>query len=455
MSTTTRRSRRQQQELVELAAKLDDGQATTTDIPTKLNRVDLVDDYDEPPQRSTFAALTAADGDDSDGDNDGGTHTPSSQSTKKKSNKKKKRKNKNAVIAIADALGATPGDAEVENDIEEPAASIVKPPGHATPPAAPSISKTSSANGTPAKRKGKSKGKADTKSAATPNNKHDDGLDEIDRALRDLNKADRRTGDQDASETADRFEHARQQRLLHATGFNSPIMRPLLAVDKQHLDPLKELERFFGSKVIASAGMTNSPNQPVGARARNPHHALGRQFSGRAGGFLAKPQQNWPPAAMVKGGLSMELIDEGNLTGQPVWSFEHSRVYKEVTKMFLQAISSHDPNALMALLHVHPYHVENLLQLSDMASQQGDQGMSSDFLDRALYAFERALAPNFNLQMGTARLDFRRIESRQFFRALEKRVSSLMKRGTWRTLHEYAKLLYACSPIDDPYGALI
>lgn len=157
--------------------------------------------------------------------------------------------------------------------------------------------------------------------------------------------------------------------------------------------------------------------------------------------MLAKPGPNWPPAALAKAGLSMELVESGN--GESLWTFQHSRAYIEVTHMYLEAVASMDPNQLMALLHVHPYHVETLLGLSDMAAQQGDPGMSQDFLDRALYAFERGFAPNFNLQNGNARLDFTKIESRGFFRAIDKRINSLMKRGTWRTLHEHAKLLYA------------
>ena len=250
-----------------------------------------------------------------------------------------------------------------------------------------------------------------------------DDLDEIDMALKELGL---RPGQASHSTT----------HTSHNIPLTSSSIRSLLAVDAKHLDAESELKRFFGAKVVASADVKP---QVRGARALNPHHAVGRQFS--RGGMLAKPQQNWPPGAFSKSGLSMDLVEASG--GEALWTFEHSKSYVEVTQMYLEAVSSLDPNQLMALLHVHPYHVETLLGLSDMAAQQGDPGMSQDFLDRALFAFEKAFAPNFNTQNGNARLDFTRIESRGLFRALDKRISSLMRRGTWRTLHEHAKLLYA------------
>jgi hypothetical protein len=248
-------------------------------------------------------------------------------------------------------------------------------------------------------------------------------LDEIDRALKELGETSmsNQNGQQDSS----------------AAPLTTPRIRSLLAIETKHLDAEAELKRFFGAHVVASTAQTSQGRR--GARAQNPHHALGRQFA--RGGMLAKPQQNWPPIAFSKSGLNMELVEAS--AGEALWTFEHTKTYVEVTQMYLEAIASHDPNQLMALMHVHPYHAETLLGLSDMAALQGDPGMSQDFLDRALYAYEKAFAPSFNLQNGNARVDFRRIESRGFFRALEKRISSLMKRGTWRTLHEHAKLLYA------------
>lgn len=221
-------------------------------------------------------------------------------------------------------------------------------------------------------------------------------------------------------------------------------IRSLLSITATNLDADAELKRFFGSKVVQSSLASSSGPQIRGARALNPHHALNRQLG--KGGMLAKPAQGWPPIAFSKSGLGMEVVHaEGSGNSEPTWTYEHTRSYVEVTHMYLEAVASMDPNQLMALLQVHPYHIETLLGLSEMAAAQGDAGMSQDFLSRALYAYEKAMLPGFlnGLQNGNSRLDFGKIENRGLFRAVQKRIESLSKRGTWRTLHEHAKLLYA------------
>lgn len=248
-----------------------------------------------------------------------------------KSKKKKKKKKQSAV--------------NVEDEVEG---------GVATPVEVASVPTSASK-----KSKAKSKG-----NKAAECLEPDDGLDEIDRALRDLGS----TPGQASTSTSSPSVPIATSRI-----------RSLLSVEPKYLDADAELKRFFGASVVQSAAVKPELR---GARAQNPHHALHRQFS--KGGMLARPGPNWPPAAFSKSGLSMEVIESSQ--GETLWTFVHSKGYKEVTQMFLEAVSSMDPNQLMALLHVHPYHAETLLGLSDMAAQQGDPGMSQDFLDRALYS---------------------------------------------------------------------
>lgn len=110
--------------------------------------------------------------------------------------------------------------------------------------------------------------------------------------------------------------------------------------------------------------------------------------------------------------------------------------------------SSHslDPNQLMLIFQNAPYHPDTLLQLSEVSAQQGDPGQALDFLNRALFGFERSLNPLFNLNKGLVRLDFALIENRGFFRAVEKSMQLLTKRGCWRTAFETCKLLFGLDP---------
>jgi hypothetical protein len=74
-------------------------------------------------------------------------------------------------------------------------------------------------------------------------------------------------------------------------------------------------------------------------------------------------------------------------------------------------------------------------------------------LERALFTFGRSVHSTFsaNLAAGKARLDFRRPENREFWLAVWRYIATLGIRATWRTAFEWAKLLIAMDPEQDPY----
>lgn len=109
----------------------------------------------------------------------------------------------------------------------------------------------------------------------------------------------------------------------------------------------------------------------------------------------------------------------------------------------------------MALLQVYPWHVDTLLQMSEVHRLQSDIGAASDFAERALFAFDRCLMPGFNVQSGSCRLDFDFVENRPMFTALHRIISYLGRRGCWVTAFNFAKLLFALDPEGDPHGAAL
>jgi hypothetical protein len=106
----------------------------------------------------------------------------------------------------------------------------------------------------------------------------------------------------------------------------------------------------------------------------------------------------------------MELVETKN--GISYYAFRHSEQYQDVQLEFLNAIATHNPDALVFLIRRHPYHVDALLQLSEIAKHSGDWSAAGDFIERALYACERALHPQFSLTSGTVRLSYQRSENR-------------------------------------------
>ncbi|KZO93809.1 DUF654-domain-containing protein [Calocera viscosa TUFC12733] len=280
-------------------------------------------------------------------------------------------------------------------------------------------------------------------SSSTPNKKKKKKKqDEIDIALAEIAK---KYGDVRGPASGSKSEASQG----HTTTAGTRI-RALLSVSYKDLDPSVELRRFFGSRVIQQ-------NQPA------PNRRHGPVLRSR----LTKPGPNWPPQNVRQGIEMRELareevqdlvrrrrLEKGDASvGGKWWTAVHSRAYKSVQQQFLQAVQSHDPNSLMALLQVYPWHVDTLLQLSNVATHQGDLTLASEFIERALFGFERCFVPAFNLSTGTARLDFDRIENRPFFMALSKHLAHLQRRGCPRTAFEFARLLLALDPVGDPHGA--
>lgn len=77
--------------------------------------------------------------------------------------------------------------------------------------------------------------------------------------------------------------------------------------------------------------------------------------------------------------------------GEKWFTFEHSPAWRDVERQFMGAVRSHggwtdchfeelclmpDPNELMALLQVYPWHVDTLLQMSEVYRLQSGQSMA-------------------------------------------------------------------------------
>lgn len=99
------------------------------------------------------------------------------------------------------------------------------------------------------------------------------------------------------------------------------------------------------------------------------------------------------------------------------------------------------------------YHVSTLLQVSSVAKQDQNMSLAAELCERALFTFGRVATSAFrqSVEQGRARLEFRRPENRQFWLAGYHYLKSLIRKGTYRTALEWAKLLYALDP-KDPFA---
>lgn len=149
-------------------------------------------------------------------------------------------------------------------------------------------------------------------------------------------------------------------------------------------------------------------------------------------------------------------VEEKRADGTILYRFTHNRFYQDVQAQFQMAVESMDPQRLVVLLQHNPFHISTLLQVSEIAKQEGDHATSGDLLSRALFSFGRSVHSTFakTLAAGKARLDFRRLENREFWLASWRYMQNLSRRALWRTVYEWSRLLLSLAPEDDPYGML-
>ncbi|GAA5970504.1 hypothetical protein JCM11641_007329 [Rhodosporidiobolus odoratus] len=341
--------------------------------------------------------------------------------TKKSKNKKKKKK------AKPTAPSSPPADAPADAD------DVLSPEPEALVTSLETPSKPTSGSPKKKKKGGAKAGKKEDK----PVKKVDDGMDEIDRALAEL--AVKSQGKDGEPET-----------VAQAQGRVDPkwnALKDLFSFDAKYLDSDAELRRMFGSKVIGSAPAARGPSHVHARLANNPHHAASLR---RTSSYLATPEPGWPSPAGVLQLIKYEGADKEE--GGEWWTFAHSPSYKQAQLMFLEVLQQADGNRLFDVLAALPYHVDTLMQLSEMMAQQGDLGASSTHLTRALYALSAPLPATF--PSGNFRLPYSQIENRALFLGIARKVNLLVKRGTWRTAFEWAKIALGMGGGEDPMGML-
>ncbi|KXN88365.1 Transcription factor 25 [Leucoagaricus sp. SymC.cos] len=226
----------------------------------------------------------------------------------------------------------------------------------------------------------------------------------------------------------------------------------LLGVSLQHLDAEAELRKFFGSRVVqATKTGSSSPS---------------RRNAGALRSNLTRPQSTWWSASQREG-LSIQPLSEDEILeklernrwdrayDEKWWTVEYSKKYKSMTKAFMRTVLSGDPQGFYELLRKLPWHADTLLQLSEVYRHREEHAQAVDFIDRALFTYERSFIGAFNFTSGINRLDFDRVENRPFFLALHRQVVDLQRRGCIRTAFEFARLLYSLDPWTDPHGATL
>ncbi|KAF8945009.1 Transcription factor 25 [Haplosporangium gracile] len=361
------------------------------------------DDYipKRPPARNLFAFLDEGDQDDVESEEEQEPVVPvATSASKKKKNKKKKKTAASTASNPFDALQDEDDNTTANTGAEETVASSV-------------TNEAQAGAAVKSKNKKKKKGKAVVKSM------EEMSVEEFERSLQQMNQ--------------------QLGSLLTEGGiFRKATVTPLnqlLAVDTRFLDADAEMKKMFGARVVNSE-IKDRRYAKVAKKA-----------------LLAQPRGTWP--VRKASGLSMEIVDQDEKEKNTTFKVVHSEYYQRTQLKFLAAVASYDPNNLVALLRESPFHIDSLLQLSEVSKHNGDNSLAGEFIEQALFAFEKSFHSLFNIASGGVRLSFQEVENRSFFLALHRHIQFLGRRGCWRTAFEFNKLLLSLDPKHDELGSLL
>ncbi|KAF9953161.1 Transcription factor 25 [Mortierella alpina] len=360
-----------------------------------------------PPARNLFALLDEDDEDEvaqSEEEEEEQDSIPAPVATK--SSKKKKNKKKKSTSSTA----ANPFSA-LKDEEEEPSARDIQ----SSSPVEPADTEEGSASASKSKNKSKKK----KKGKAVSKTLEEMSVEEFEKSLQQMNQ---------------------QLGSMNSAGESShgPSLTPLkqlLAVDTRFLDADAEMKKMFGARVV---------NSEIKDR---------RYAKVTKKALLAQPRGTWP--VRKASGLSMEIVETDEKEHVTTFKVVHSDYYQRTQLKFLAAVASYDPGNLVALLRESPFHIDSLLQLSEVSKHNGDNSLAGEFIEQALFAFEKSFHSLFNIASGSVRLSFMEVENRSFFLAIHRHIQFLGRRGCWRTAFEFNKLLLSLDPEHDELGALL
>lgn len=171
---------------------------------------------------------------------------------------------------------------------------------------------------------------------------------------------------------------------------------------------------------------------------------------------LVKSQSQWPTVTSI--GISMQPVTSTTLTNDDnaiSFTFNWDADYRIAQKEFKNRVASYDPSSISWMLQRHPYHVDCLLQMSEIYKQHGDYSSAAELIERAIYRLELSFHPHFQPWNTESRLDYNVEENQCLFLALHRHIQFLGRKGSCRTALEFSKLLLLLAPNTDPLCVLL
>ncbi|EGG16585.1 Nulp1-type basic helix-loop-helix domain-containing protein [Cavenderia fasciculata] len=234
-------------------------------------------------------------------------------------------------------------------------------------------------------------------------------------------------------------------------------LRDMIIIEPKNMNPSNELKKLFGCKIVCHTTADQTTNSDIrevekntSKQQNNPYYNINLQLAKKKHLIFVSPKTEWPP---LLNPLSMEVDRvEGAIT---YYRLKWTENYRRVQQDFLTVLQSHDPMTIAELLRYYPYHIDSLLQLSQVCLQTADFQHAGDFVERAIFAFESSFHHNFNPLLGNSRFEYKIQDNKTGFLSIFRHIQILGRRGCPRTALEYCKMLLSFDYNDPLYVRLI
>ncbi|XP_063634484.1 uncharacterized protein LOC134805114 [Cydia splendana] len=254
--------------------------------------------------------------------------------------------------------------------------------------------------------------------------KNEDGEDEIDKSLKEINAL------MGAPPTA---APAASQPLPPQV-----LIPDVLLVQQKHLNVANEMKKMFGAERTEERNKRGNRQAQLRIQKKT----------------IIVPSVEYT-ADFKKFGLSMSMTR--NEDGCAHFTFDHSKEYRHMHQRLLHLASVGRrqgwPQAAIEEAQRH-MHVEAMLESADMLFQIEEYTAANTLVERAIAYMQYVAHPSFQLADPRTRLLYTYMENRTFHVAVLKYIHLLTNRACHRTALELAKLLLNLDP-SDPLAVLL
>lgn len=117
--------------------------------------------------------------------------------------------------------------------------------------------------------------------------------------------------------------------------------------------------------------------------------------------------------------------------------------------------NGYDPQIMIDFVHQNPYHAEALFDTAEFFRLRGDYKQANQLFEKVLFVFEDSLSYEFKIFEENDAVLAVDEYSIIFFKALNRFIDVLNKKGCYKSAFEFNKFLVKLNPYEDPAGGIL